>query len=183
MRTPAFFSALLCCAFAYCVSAQSPEKCVGPAGLESRIHLARPGEAYNDLGAWFGAHQKTTCAISSFEAALKADPGLWRARFNLGLALERSGNLQRAEQELRTVVEQRPDSAEALQALGDVLSAGKRYTAAITYLRKAVALDPKNVDHQLAFGEALYNNGSAAEAIQLLSRCATDNPRSALAQF
>src|SRR6185312_15200859 len=122
MRTPAFFSALLFCAFAYCVSAQSLEKCVGPAELESRIHVAQSAEAYNDLGAWFGAHQKTACAISSFEAALKADPKLWRARFNLGLTLGRSGNLQRAEQELRAVVKQQPDSAEALQALGDVLS-------------------------------------------------------------
>ncbi len=44
-------------------------------------------------------------------------------------------------------------------------------------------LEPQDLSHQLALSEALYENGSADEAIQLLSKTVAAQPRSGLAEF
>ena len=209
----------LSCFFAlsFCVAAQSRRGCNGPPELEHQTLGKAPAGAYNALGAWFAKRQLNSCAISSFESALRADANSWEARYNLGLALLQSGKLQRAAEELNKLVKQKPDlaqghlalgvalqdlgdlqgseaqlhealalepkSAGALHQLGETLSLEKRYTAAITYLRQAVELEPQDLSHQLALSEALYENGSANEAIQLLSKTVAAQPRSGLAEF
>jgi Tfp pilus assembly protein PilF len=141
MRTPALLFAFTCS-----LSAQARPPCVGPAELQHRISIAATAEAYNALGAWFGSHENTRCAISSFEAALKADPGSRNARYNLGLVLARSGQLQGASRELRTLVKQDPGSADAHRALGGVLQSLNDLQGAESEFRTSLNLNAKSAE-------------------------------------
>src|SRR5262249_24096906 len=55
------------------------------------------------------------------------------------------------------------------------------YTAAITYLQQAVAIDPATSANSIELAEAMYENGSAG-GIGVLEKAVVANPRSAALQ-
>ena len=75
-----------------------------------------------------------------------------------------------------------PQSVPGMYRLGDALIKEKRYTAAIAILRQAMERAPDNLEIQVALAEALYGNGAAAEALQMLISAAASHPKSAFAQ-
>ncbi len=118
--------------------------CNGPPELEHQTLGKAPAGAYNALGAWFAKRQLNSCAISSFESALRADANSWEARYNLGLALVQSGQLQRAADELNKLVKQKPDLAQGYLALGVALQDLGDLQGSEAQLHKALALEPKS---------------------------------------
>src|SRR5689334_21951862 len=108
------------CLFVSGLSAQTRPACKPPPELTSRLSGKNPARAWNVQGAWFAKQHNTACAISSFQSALKADPNLLEARFNLGLALSEHHQPERAVQEFRALLARKPDFALAHNALGVV---------------------------------------------------------------
>ena len=169
----------LSCFFAlsFCVAAQSPRGCNGPPELEHQTLGKAPAGAYNALGAWFAKRQLNSCAISSFESALRADANSWEARYNLGLALVQSGQLQRAANELNKLVKQKPDLAQGYLALGVALQDLGDLQGSEAQLHKALALEPKSAGALHQLGETLSLEKRYTAAITYLRQAMELEPQ------
>src|ERR1700757_3380381 len=82
--------------------------------------------AYNTLGVLYAQKDRLSCAIPAFEASFQLDGQNWEAHYNLALALLRKGDRPRATRELRTAIQQKPDSVSSRFALGSVLKDEKK---------------------------------------------------------
>src|SRR5205807_1935919 len=92
---------LLVAAVTVATPARPQQTCEAPRDVRIRV-VGKPADAAaNELGAWFAQKGDLTCAIRSFENALKANADSLDARYNLGLALTEAGNSARAVRELR----------------------------------------------------------------------------------
>jgi serine/threonine protein kinase/Flp pilus assembly protein TadD len=96
-------------------------------------------------------------------AALQPDsPG---ARFNLGLALYRTGRLDEAAAAFGQAVALDADYAAAHRDLGEVFLAQGRLDEAIAACRRAAALRPDDPEPCFILGSALCNQGRLGEAV------------------
>jgi tetratricopeptide (TPR) repeat protein len=126
-----------------------PAQCLHPAKASEPLQqlLEAVGDhptagAYNTLGALFAQQGLETCAISSFQAGLRLDPGNWEARYNLALALMQHGDRKRAMEELRAAIAEKPDSASAHHALGALFEADNNWAAAAAEYQAVLHADP-----------------------------------------
>src|SRR5882762_11975343 len=121
LSRPTFSVCIVCVSSFGQMSARVPA-CEGPVELERIIRTHPSAGAYDALGAYFGQHQKLSCAISAFESALRLEPDSWEARFNLSLALLQNRQPERAARELRSAIRSKPDDPLGHTALGMALS-------------------------------------------------------------
>ena len=122
-----------------------------------RDSIARVGLAttLNNIGTQF-SHQKAWATARGFyQDALKYDPQSWQARHNLSETLTRIGweqNLQGALGEAIATYQQaleiNPENPELYSNLGVIYFNSLNYEEAVSYLEKAILLDPDYVDAQ-----------------------------------
>ncbi len=98
--------------------------------------------AWNALGVVYGQHEALDCAIPSFQAALRLQPDLVEARYNLALALIKTGHSQKAMPELQSLIRQKPQFAGPHYALGMVLQSNAQLGAAESEYEAAIHADP-----------------------------------------
>ncbi len=87
-----------------------------------------------------------TAAIPAYAGALARWPESRIAAMGLGNAYYRAGDLERAEQAYRRLIERAPDYAPALNNLASVLADRGRWTAAEVYARRALAAGDAHLD-------------------------------------
>jgi tetratricopeptide (TPR) repeat protein len=104
-------------------------------------------------------------AIEHGRRAVEIDPGLVTARYNLGQALARQGDLEAAGRELAEALRLRPDDADILDALGLVLMAQGQGLEAATRFRQALRIMPDDPTAHDALGQLRFAEGDVAEAI------------------
>ncbi len=80
-------------------------------------------EIYNNLGVVAG-HRDPKAALLYFQKSVNDDPNEPDYRFNLGLALYRTGDLAGASRQLREAISQRPGDNEAQTLLDAASSRG-----------------------------------------------------------
>src|SRR5690242_13965676 len=135
---------LLVAAATIATPARSQQTCEAPRDVRIRL-VGKPADvAANELGAWFAQKGDLTCAIQSFENAVKANPDSLDGRYNLGLALTEAGNSARAIRELQALVKSQPNITRVHAALAVALRASGNLPGAESELRTAVGLDDKN---------------------------------------
>jgi Flp pilus assembly protein TadD len=96
----------------------------------------------NDLGFVLERQGLTEEAAEAYRKAIKLEPGLASAHYNLGSSLARSGKLADAEKHLRTALKADPKSAAAHQELAQVLVRLGREDEARREMEMAKALSP-----------------------------------------
>jgi len=74
-----------------------------------------------------------------------------------------------------------PDYADVTYNLGQLYMADNRVTSALPYLRRAVEINPYNVDRRLALAMALHGVGQKEEAMQQLDQALQLQPDSRVA--
>lgn len=131
-----------------------------------RTWLARNQSGYNsavwfNLGVVLNAASDTEAANEAYRQALALNPGLFQAHLNLGLNLERQGDLDAAisqwQEVEKTADPQQPQQREllctALNHIGRLLENRKQYQAASATLEKSLRLQPEQTDaiHHLIF--------------------------------
>jgi tetratricopeptide (TPR) repeat protein len=125
--------------------AQDAGGCKGPAALEMET-VRHPSAAASDaLGAYFGVHKQSTCAIREFRKAVQLDPKFAEARYNLGLALLEFGNVKEAVGELKAAVGLNPSSSQTHTAMALALTRQGQADAAIGEFEQALRIDPRSV--------------------------------------
>lgn len=109
-------------------------------------------------------------AMAVYDAALtvSSDPDLLYARAMLA---EKMNRLDILERDLRTILEDDPEHAQALNALGYTLAdKTDRYQEAYGYIKKALELKPNDFYILDSMGWVLYRMGRLEEAIEYLNR-------------
>lgn len=124
--------------------------------------------------------QELAEAIKAFEQELTLNPRNANATYELGEIYRTSGEFAKARVFFETALKHYPDFSEAELGMGRVLISLRQPDQALTHLRKAVSLDPKNdVPHYLlaqAYG-LLNNKADQQKAIAEYQRLRADRSR------
>ena len=116
-------------------------------------------------------------AIATYDQGLLVLPNDRELRFARALALAAHGQATAAEEDLRALLEQVPDDAATLNALGYTLADNNdRLPEALTLITRALALAPTDPAIMDSMGWVLFRQGKYTEAIGWLrSALAADN--------
>lgn len=104
-------------------------------------------------------------AAKLLEDVVAVKPDYRDARYQLGVALERMGDLDGAEKQFRALLAQRPDDASALNYLGYTLTErGQKLGEAEEMIVRAVGLEPTNGAYQDSLGWVHHKQGKHGQA-------------------
>ena len=135
-----------------------------------------------NLGAVLSELGHLEDAETHLRRALALNPQARDAHLNLGDALYKQGRYEEALEIARVAVEQDPNSFKTHINFGAVLGELGRFEEAETHLRRALALNPQDVDlsQKLAakLAEVLMPQARYAEAIDVLAEAAALDPAS-----
>jgi tetratricopeptide (TPR) repeat protein len=117
---------------------------------------------HQNLGAYFFRRANYAEAATHFKRAVGLAPDEPHPRFALAVAYQNLGQFGDAELELRRSVSLR-ETWDALQTLGQVLMYENRDLEAVTYLRRALDVDPRHSLVWLHLGIAYRRTGQVAQ--------------------
>lgn len=158
---------------------------IAAAGRESEARglledLQRRSEAATAEQAWLAEAQIDTqagdpaAAVETLTLALQRMPSSADLLYARAMAAVQADRLELAEQDLRTIIQQDPENAMALNALGYTLSdRTDRQREALRLIETALELDPDNPAILDSMGWVLYRLGRADEAVDWLQRAAS----------
>ncbi len=137
-----------------------------------RIHLLMAEEF---VKAGDAAH-----AIHQYELALKQDPSFLGVHFELGEALLKEslaeGSLSRATDELQLALKEDPRNAAAEAKLGFIEGYRGHTAQAEEHDRRALALNPDQLEALLGLGAILRDRGESEKAAELYTRASVSDP-------
>ena len=111
-----------------------------------------------------------------YDVALKAHPGSMKLVYARGVYSAEVKHLEKAEKDLRLVLEKEPENADALNALGYTLAdQTDRYQEALALIKKAYALKPENAAILDSMGWVNYKLGNYREAESFLIKALSIN--------
>ncbi len=114
-------------------------------------------------------------ALKAANTAIEAYPDNARLLYARAMLRDSKGNTPGAERDLRAIIDQQPDNAVALNALGYILTnQGGRLAEAEELIRRALAQDKNNPAIMDSMGWVLYRQGRVDEALTYL-QAAYDN--------
>ena len=122
-----------------------------------------PGAAFS-VGMTFAGWKRYGDAENAFARALNADPTNFDILYNLGLAAQHAGHLQRAAEVYRIALRQRPEDADCLFNLGSIAMQTGHADEAIVPLMEARKAAPDRPAIILALAEASKEIGFYEDA-------------------
>lgn len=144
---------------------------------------ARPGEPQPlvELGDIQRRREDFDQAVASYDAAFARLPSIepqhWGLLYARGIALERSGQWDRAEADFLQALEFEPNQPLVLNYLGySWIEQGKHLERALDMIRKAIELRPDDGYIVDSLGWAHYRLGNFEEAVEHLERAAELRP-------
>jgi tetratricopeptide (TPR) repeat protein len=146
------------------------------AALLESVHDHPTAGAYNTLGVLYAQMDRVSCGIAAFEAALKLEDRNWEAHYNLALAVLRKGDRTRAMHELRTAIEQKPDSVSSHFALGSIFADTRQLGNAEEQFRFALKIDPHFALGAIKLSQVLVSEGKPRESVACLEQALQQAP-------
>jgi len=122
--------------------AQLPDTCKPPAAVTHAPAGTSPARVFDAVGVWFAQKGDFNCSVAAFKQALRLEPHLAEAHFDLGLVRQSQHQLPAAINEFRLALRDDPALLQAGCALGSSLSEPAEAEAEF---RKALAKDPQLV--------------------------------------
>lgn len=114
--------------------------------------------------------EKQSLALETATEALDSFPDNVRIRYARAMLYDSMDATDKAEQDLRLIIEDDPDNAVALNALGYILTTRTdRLDEARSFIERALALDPENPAILDSMGWVLFLQGQQQEALAYLS--------------
>lgn len=132
------FSAFLLIAGARAV-AQLPAACRPPASSTHAPPGTSRAQVFDAIGVWFAQKGDLNCAVASFKQALRLEPHLAEAHFDLGLVRQSQQQPEAAIGEFRLALQYDPSLLQAHCAIGSSLGNSSEAEAEF---RKALGKDP-----------------------------------------
>jgi tetratricopeptide (TPR) repeat protein len=140
-QTFIFCSAVLLFAGAPAI-AQLPATCKPPASASHPPPGTSPARVYDAEGVWFAQQGDMNCAVAAFQQAVRLEPHLAEAHFDLGLARQSQQRAEAAINEFRVALRYDPSLLQAHCAVGSLLSDP---ASAEAEFNKALAANPRLV--------------------------------------
>ena len=128
---------------------------------------------WNAVGAAAAVRSECSTARACYEKALRLDPALADASFNLGVLLERLYDRRGAESCYRAALGVRPDHDRAHLNLALLLVQDKRFDDALGHVVEAERLNPLDADAWYNHAAVLQRAGRLREALEPLRRAAS----------
>jgi tetratricopeptide (TPR) repeat protein len=125
-----------------CVIPFAAAACTGPQALEAKLHVHPDASMYSDLGSWFGDRHQYSCAIESFQAALRLEPGSSRLLYLLGLTFYSAGSPEQAIAPLQQSIRLIPEVLKPHLILGFALAQLHRNEDAKAQWEAVLQIDP-----------------------------------------
>jgi tetratricopeptide (TPR) repeat protein len=142
--------------------------CTGPPALEARLHAHPEARLYIDLGTWFGDHSSYDCALETFRAALKLEPGSAQLYYLVGLTLYSSGRVEESLEPLQRSIFLLPEVIKPHLLLAAAYDQLHRRDEARTQWEAALQIDPHSPEALDAVSKALLTDGDYDAVIELL---------------
>jgi tetratricopeptide (TPR) repeat protein len=112
-------------------------------------------------------------ASESYTAALRIAAKLPQAHFGLGIAMNAMGKPAGALTEFRLAAEGMPQNSDALYSYGQALVFARKLTDALPWMKKAVYLDPANLEKRDQYIEVLLDDNMVDAAIEEANKTKT----------
>lgn len=129
------------------------------------------------LASLLNAQQRHDEALQVLSAPPLAGAEDWRVRLVRGAALERLGDLRRAQAELQAALALEPDSPEVLNYLGYLwIDRGERVDEGVAMVERALEQEPDSGAYQDSLAWGRYRQGRYGEAVDLLERAIASEP-------
>ncbi|WP_372970882.1 tetratricopeptide repeat protein [Marinobacter sp.] len=110
-------------------------------------------------------------ALTAANKALESYPDNIRIRYARAMLLDSMDQPEQAEKDLRQIIDEQPQNAVALNALGYIITTrSDRYDEARDYIERALEIDPENPAILDSMGWVLYQQGETEQALEYLSR-------------
>lgn len=123
-------------------AAQLPATCKPPASAAHAPAGTPPARVLDAVGVWFAQQGDMNCAVAAFKQALRLEPRLAEAHFDLGLVRQNQQQTAAAINEFRLALQYDPKLLEARCALGSALTDP---ASAEAEFHKALAVNPQLV--------------------------------------
>jgi tetratricopeptide (TPR) repeat protein len=156
------------------LSSFGAEDCTGPAALQAKVHAHPDGDAYAELGNWFGENHKPECAAMAFQDGLKLEPGSARLNYLLGLSYYTAGKVEDAVAPLRQSIQLDPDQDKTHMLLAATLTGLGRGKEAMPEWSAALRIDPSSKMAQDGLAKGLIAAGEYDSVIEHLSKAERD---------
>ena len=115
--------------------------------------------------------EQNELALEAANKALEDYPANIRIRYARAMLLDSMDQPEQAESDLRLIIEEQPQNAVALNALGYIITTrSDRYAEARDYIERALEIDPENPAILDSMGWVLYQQGETEMALDYLSR-------------
>lgn len=121
---------------------------------------------YNMRGTLAFSEGDFVVAIEEFGEALKRNPEYFAALRNRGLAYFRNDDLERAESDLKRLLEVQPNDSRSKAVLGKTLLTMGEAEEAVTYFKEAVRDIPNSIILSADYSQALADAGNTTRAIE-----------------
>ncbi len=131
--------------------------------------LAQQPEALTDDGVCLARLQRTNEAVTAFAGALALDPNSVPARYNLALAHFNERDFDSALEAIEPLTANNSTHADALSLAAQIYEAKGDTAHAVTVLRQALLVDPKDLDAYLQFVTLSFDHASPQVGIDIAS--------------
>jgi tetratricopeptide (TPR) repeat protein len=132
---------------------------------------ARSADIYLVEGGILGELAAPEVVLEHYDKALKAHPDSSELLYARGLYASTHGQLDSAEQDLRKIIQQDENHADALNALGYTLAdQTDRYQEALGYIERALTLKPESPAILDSMGWVQFKLGDNEQALEYLRR-------------
>ncbi len=137
--------------------------------VRESLDLLNQGMANEEAG-------RLQAALESYHAAIRLNPTLGRAHFNLGNVLLELDDPQGALESYAIAIVQKPDSAATHYNMGNAYARLDQQVSAVASYQKALALKPDFADAETAMGAALQDLKRLDDAIMSYQRALAIQP-------
>ncbi len=144
--------------------------------VDSELASAERPENHMNLASLYAQMNRTSDAEGELRTALRLDPNFVPAMVNLADLYRAEGREDEGQELLLRAITAAPDAAEPVHALGLLRVRQKKYTEALTWLSKAVVLQPDNTRYSYVYAVALQSSGQAGQAIRVLEQVHQRHP-------
>ena len=131
--------------------------------------MAHQPEALTDNGSCLAALNRNDEAVSAFSAALTLDPGSGAARYNLALAQFNGHDPDGALGTLMPLTSGSPGHPDALELAAQIDESKGDTAQAVSLLRSALLLDPKDLNAYLQFATLSFDHASPQVGIDIVN--------------
>ena len=151
--------------------------------LQQLVEVAPHAAVFNNLGVVHEMQDDMLLAIRNYQNAVRLDPSQPLYRYNLGLSLQRIGNLPRSIEELEASLRLNPRYEHAVKELAHGLDLLERYPEALAVVDAGLRHNPSSAMLWMSRATVFFDGGKFAEAEKAYLRTIELEPKNASAWY